>query len=63
MANGIGMLDHKETKDVLAFLWLLDNPYGDISFKRIIDVPSKRTGRWIRPESLQGIRGSPYGVP
>ena len=42
IAHGIGLLDHKETKDVLAFLRLIDNPDDDIAFKRIINVPSRR---------------------
>ena len=42
IAHGIGLLDHKETKDILAFLRLIDNSNDDISFKRIINVPTKR---------------------
>ena len=42
MAQGIGILDHKETKDVLAYLKLIDNPDDDISFKRAVGVPQKR---------------------
>lgn len=42
IAHGIGILDHKETKDVLAFLRLIDNSDDDISFRRIINIPTKR---------------------
>lgn len=42
IAYGIGLLDHKETKDIMAFLRLIHNSNDDISFKRIINVPTKR---------------------
>lgn len=42
LAHGIGIVDHKETKDVLAYLRLIDNPDDDIAFKRAINVPTKK---------------------
>lgn len=35
-------MDHKETKDVLAYLRLIDNPNDDIAFRRAVNVPAKR---------------------
>ncbi len=42
LAQGIGIMDHKETKDVLAYLRLIDNPDDDIAFRRAIGVPTKK---------------------
>lgn len=42
LAQGIGIMDHKETKDVLAYLRLIDNPNDDIAFRRAVNVPAKR---------------------
>lgn len=44
LSHGIGLLDHKETKDILAYLKLLDNLHDDISLKRIINVPARKIG-------------------
>lgn len=42
--QGTGLFEHKETKDVLAYLRLLDNLGDDISLKRIINVPTQKIG-------------------
>jgi DNA helicase-2/ATP-dependent DNA helicase PcrA len=43
--------DRKEIKDILAYLRLIVNPYDDISFKRIVNVPK----RGIGPATLEAL--------
>lgn len=43
LAQGIGIMDHKETKDVLAYLRLIDNPNDDIAFRRCCKCACKES--------------------
>lgn len=42
LSQGTRILDHKEPKDIMAFLRLVDNTGDDIAFRRIINVPKTR---------------------
>lgn len=42
--SGVNFYERKEIKDVLAYLKLLVNPHDDVSFKRVINVPSRKIG-------------------
>jgi DNA helicase-2/ATP-dependent DNA helicase PcrA len=52
--------ERKEIKDMLAYLRLLANPYDDVSFLRIVNVPNRKIGpktigelqRWASEEHL-----------
>jgi len=52
--------DRKEIKDMLAYLRLLANPYDDLSFLRIVNVPNRKIGpktigelqRWASEEHI-----------
>ncbi len=52
--------ERKEIKDMLAYLRLLANPYDDLSFLRIVNVPNRKIGpktvgelqRWAREEHI-----------
>ena len=50
--GGIRFFERKEIKDCLAYLRLLENK-DDISFKRIVNVPSRKFGK-VRMEKLAG---------
>lgn len=42
LSQGTRILDHKEPKDILAYLRLTDNTDDDIAFRRIINMPKTR---------------------
>ena len=44
MVGGTKFYDRKEIKDVLAYLRVLYNPFDDLSFLRIINVPKRSIG-------------------
>lgn len=42
--GGIRFYSRSEIKDIIAYLAFLNNPYDDISLRRIINVPSRKIG-------------------
>ncbi|ADH60401.1 ATP-dependent DNA helicase PcrA [Thermoanaerobacter mathranii subsp. mathranii str. A3] len=44
VVGALRFYDRKEIKDIIAYLRILVNPYDDISFKRIINVPKRGIG-------------------
>jgi len=44
IAAGLEFFERREIKDVLAYLRLLANPRDDVSFERIVNVPSRGIG-------------------
>ena len=42
--GGVRFYDHKEIKDVLAYLWLVSNPGDDLRLSRIINEPKRGIG-------------------
>jgi len=45
----------KEIKDVVAYLRLLFNPYDDIAFKRIVNIPLRHVGK-VTIQKLEDLR-------
>ncbi len=43
--GGIRFYERKEIKDIVAYLRLLNNPYDNISFKRVINLPKRGIGQ------------------
>ena len=43
--NGLEFFQRKEIKDVLAYLRLMNNPSDNVSFERIVNVPSRKIGK------------------
>ena len=43
--GGVRFYERKEIKDALAYLRLLINPHDDVSFRRVVNVPSRGIGR------------------
>ena len=42
--GGLRFYDRLEVKDLMAYMRLLSNPYDEASFKRIVNVPSRKIG-------------------
>ena len=45
MIHGLEFYQRRETKDVLAYLHLLNNPRNDLAFGRIVNVPPRGIGK------------------
>ncbi len=43
--GGVRFYERKEIKDVLAYLRLAINPHDDVSFRRVVNVPSRGIGK------------------
>ncbi len=44
VVGGIRFYERREIKDILAYLRLLNNPYDNVSFKRVINLPKRGIG-------------------
>lgn len=42
--GGVRFYSRAEIKDIIAYLSMINNPYDDISFRRIINTPSRKIG-------------------
>lgn len=42
--GGVRFYSRAEIKDIIAYLSIINNPYDDISFRRIINTPSRKIG-------------------
>jgi len=45
--GGVRFYERKEIKDVLAYLRLVMNPHDDVSFRRVINVPTRGIGKSV----------------
>jgi DNA helicase II / ATP-dependent DNA helicase PcrA len=45
--GGVRFYERKEIKDLLAYLRLLINPYDDVSFRRVLNVPARGIGKSV----------------
>ncbi|MGM8212074.1 DNA helicase PcrA [Virgibacillus sp. W0430] len=45
MVGGTKFYDRKEIKDMVAYLRLITNPYDDLSFERVVNVPKRGIGQ------------------
>jgi DNA helicase-2/ATP-dependent DNA helicase PcrA len=45
--GGVRFYERKEIKDVLAYLRLIINPHDDVSFRRVVNVPSRGIGKVV----------------
>ena len=53
LIGGYSFFDRKEVKDVLAFLRLLDDPYDELSLRRIMNTPPRGLGNKVVEKLLQ----------
>jgi DNA helicase-2/ATP-dependent DNA helicase PcrA len=47
MVGGVRFYERKEIKDTLAYLKLLINPHDDVSFRRVVNVPTRGVGKGV----------------
>ncbi len=52
--GGVRFYERKEIKDVLAYLRLVINPHDDVSFRRVVNVPTRGIGKTVM-EALEAI--------
>ena len=52
--GGVRFYERKEIKDALAYLRLLINPHDDVSFRRVVNVPTRGAGRGVM-EALEAV--------
>jgi DNA helicase-2/ATP-dependent DNA helicase PcrA len=45
--GGVRFYERKEIKDTLAYLRLLINPHDDVSFRRVVNVPTRGVGKGV----------------
>jgi DNA helicase-2/ATP-dependent DNA helicase PcrA len=45
--GGVRFYERKEIKDVLAYLRLVMNPHDDVSFRRVVNVPTRGIGKSV----------------
>ena len=57
--GGVRFYSRTEIKDIIAYLSLINNPYDDISFRRIVNTPPRKIGEVTisRVESISRERG------
>ncbi|MBU1123427.1 UvrD-helicase domain-containing protein [Patescibacteria group bacterium] len=61
IVGGVKFYQRREVKDVLAYLYVILNPYDTLSLLRIINVPSRKIGK-TTIEKLQAF-GANEGMP
>jgi DNA helicase-2/ATP-dependent DNA helicase PcrA len=47
MVGGVRFYERKEIKDTLAYLKLLINPHDDVSFRRVVNTPTRGIGKGV----------------
>jgi len=52
--GGVRFYERKEIKDTLAYLRLLMNPHDDVSFRRVVNVPTRGVGKTVM-EALEAV--------
>jgi DNA helicase-2/ATP-dependent DNA helicase PcrA len=52
--GGVRFYERKEIKDALAYLRLVMNPHDDVSFRRVVNVPSRGVGKSVM-DALEAV--------
>ncbi len=52
--GGVRFYERREIKDALAYLKLIINPHDDVSFRRVVNVPTRGIGKGMM-DSLQAV--------
>ena len=52
--GGVRFYERKEIKDILAYLRLVMNPNDDVSFRRVVNVPTRGIGKTVM-EALEAV--------
>src|SRR5262249_483150 len=60
IVGGVRFYERKEIKDALAYLKLLINPHDDVSFRRVVNTPTRGIGKSVM-DALE--QTDPLAVP
>ena len=59
--GGVRFYERKEVKDALSYLKLIINPHDDVSFRRVVNVPSRGIGKAVMDALERDDAGAPGG--
>ena len=59
--GGVRFYERKEVKDALSYLKLIINPHDDVSFRRVVNVPSRGIGKAVMDALERDAAGAPGG--
>jgi DNA helicase-2/ATP-dependent DNA helicase PcrA len=59
--GGVRFYERKEIKDALAYLRLIMNPYDDVSFRRVANVPARGIGKSVM-DALEAVDLDEHGI-
>ena len=57
LVGGVRFYQRQEVKDVVAYLRLISNPDDDVSFARVVNVPSRGIGQRTMAKLVEAARG------
>ena len=63
IVGGVRFYERKEVKDALAYLKLIINPHDDVSFRRVVNVPSRGIGKAVMDALEREAGGGPGNAP
>jgi len=59
--GGVRFYERKEVKDALSYLKLIINPHDDVSFRRVVNVPTRGIGKAVMDALERDDDGGPAG--
>jgi DNA helicase-2/ATP-dependent DNA helicase PcrA len=59
--GGVRFYERKEVKDALSYLKLIINPHDDVSFRRVVNVPTRGIGKAVMDALERDDDGGPSG--
>ncbi len=59
--GGVRFYERKEVKDALSYLKLVINPHDDVSFRRVVNVPTRGIGKAVMDALERDDDGGPAG--
>ncbi len=57
--GGVRFYERKEVKDALSYLKLIINPHDDVSFRRVVNVPTRGIGKAVMDALERDDDGGP----
>jgi DNA helicase-2/ATP-dependent DNA helicase PcrA len=63
IVGGVRFYERKEIKDTLAYLKLLINPHDDVSFRRVVNTPTRGIGKSVMDALDKADLSAPLNAP